>query len=218
MPLTTCPDCRRAISDAALACIYCGRPMAPRSVVAAAPPVAYTYDATTTAAEATAALELPYFEVGLRKFVVMSIATWGMYDIYWAYHQWARIRAHTGESLSPFWRAFFANLWSFSLFKRVKADARSRGVHVGWDSAFQAASYLVLSLLWSLPDPWWLVSLLAFVPLVPVVRATTQILDTVTLDRDRNAEFSGANMIGVCIGAIMLLLVFAGLAMGPGGG
>lgn len=28
MPLVTCPDCRREISDAAPACIHCGRPVA----------------------------------------------------------------------------------------------------------------------------------------------------------------------------------------------
>lgn len=30
MPLITCPDCGRSISDAAPACIYCGRPAAAR--------------------------------------------------------------------------------------------------------------------------------------------------------------------------------------------
>lgn len=40
MPLITCPDCKKEISDAAPACIHCGRPMqrtVPVSTVSAAP-------------------------------------------------------------------------------------------------------------------------------------------------------------------------------------
>ncbi len=33
MPLITCPDCQAKISDAALSCIKCGRPMEAKSIV-----------------------------------------------------------------------------------------------------------------------------------------------------------------------------------------
>lgn len=38
MPLIACPDCHRQISDAAPACIHCGRPAAPARPPAEAPP------------------------------------------------------------------------------------------------------------------------------------------------------------------------------------
>lgn len=34
MPLVTCPDCERRVSDAAPMCVHCGRPMANRPLVA----------------------------------------------------------------------------------------------------------------------------------------------------------------------------------------
>lgn len=37
MPLVSCPDCGRSVSDAAPACIHCGRPMAQQSNVSPLP-------------------------------------------------------------------------------------------------------------------------------------------------------------------------------------
>ena len=74
--------------------------------------------------------EFPFFPVPTHKFVVLSICTLGIYELYWAYKNWQRIRLASGETLDPFWRAFFAPFWGFSLFRRVRDRVTSESVRV----------------------------------------------------------------------------------------
>ena len=203
MTLVTCPDCGRSISDASPACVQCGRPNVVQTTTAATPLFA-AYSPRSTPGTNTSSVPLPYFEVGLGKFVVLSVVTWGFYDIYWAYQQWNRIKTRTPENLSPFWRAFFAQFWGFSLFKRVRSDASAEGVVVDWNSGFLGTVYLLIVVLWRLPDPWWLISLLSFLPLIPVVQAISALHDKREPTRDRNSRFSGANVGGVVVGGVVV--------------
>jgi hypothetical protein len=163
MPRLPCLACGKSISDTASACYSCGHR---RSEPA---PAAYA---------ATQDADCPYYAVSVRKFAIMAVATFGMYEFYWAYKNWQRIQERTGESLRPFWRAWFAIFWSVSLFGRIRDDARQRGVVVTWSPAWLAAAYLILSVLWRLPGPWWLVTLLSFVPVLPVVQTIAALTRT----------------------------------------
>jgi hypothetical protein len=188
-----------------------GRPVATASPQAHAG--AYTPVASHSPSE-TVAEAMPFFEVSLPKFVVMSVVTWGIYNLYWAYKQWVHISAR-GESISPFWRAFFSPIWSFSLFERIKVDASTRGVAVYWSSGLLGFVYLVMGVLYRLPDPFWLLSLLSFLPLVPAVRAVIAIHERSTGTRDRNSYFGAVNVIGIIVGVGFLLLVIAAMASQP---
>ena len=78
-------------------------------MIATAPPAQSYSAAVDTNAEAVS-VSLPYFEVALGKVVVMSLVTFGLYELYWMYQQWKRVKIRTMEDLSPFWRTFFAPL------------------------------------------------------------------------------------------------------------
>lgn len=67
-----------------------------------------------------------------------------------------------------------------------------------------------MSVLWRLPDPWWLLSLVTFLPIIPPVRAVVAMHDRLAENRDRNARFSAANIAGVIFGGIVLLLAVVG--------
>jgi hypothetical protein len=60
-----------------------------------------------------------YAPVGRGKFFWMSLLTLSIYDVYWLYRNWQRLRDRTGEKLSPFWRAFLSPIWAFSLFAEI---------------------------------------------------------------------------------------------------
>jgi hypothetical protein len=165
MPLVTCPDCERSVSDQAPHCVHCGRPFSAQSRNSSE-----TVNDLTQShpAEVPPALNA-YFPVGLLKFVVLTICTFTLYELYWAYKNWQRVRERTGENIWPFWRAFFAPLWSFSLFRRIKEDAAGAGISAAWNPTLLAVTYLLWTAVWRLPDPWWLLCLLTFVPMIPVV-------------------------------------------------
>ena len=172
-------------------------------------------DSGTTAVGGTAIdteRQTPFFAVSTHKFVVMSIVTFGLYDVYWAYRHWKRFVEH-GDVLSPFWRAFFAPITNYELVARVRSRARDDGIEVGWIPALMATLYLVLNVTWRLPDPWWLISLLCFVPLIPV-QQTIDRVNARHVAELPNRGYSGANAFGIVIGGIVLILVLVGTLLG----
>jgi hypothetical protein len=48
-----------------------------------------------------------FFAVSIPKFIVLSICSIGIYDLYWFYKNWQLVRAREQSDISPFWRAFF---------------------------------------------------------------------------------------------------------------
>ena len=112
-------------------------------------------------------IESPYYAVSVFRFVTLSLATLGLFELYWFYQNWRRERVRTGERLSPFWRAFFAPLWAFSCFTRLRQAADTANTPSTVSPGLLGVSYLILSMVWRLPDPFWLVSILTFLPLLP---------------------------------------------------
>jgi hypothetical protein len=182
MALMTCADCGGDVSDTAQACIHCGRPVT----------------------------LFPFFPVATHKFVVLSLCTFGIYDLYWSYKNWERIRERTGEKISPFWRAFWAPFWGFNLFGRIRDYARAESVDVAWSPGLLGTIYLILCILWRLPDPWWLLSLGSFLPLAAVVRTTQDVNSRVRASEDPNTSYSGANIAIIVVGGLMLILALIG--------
>lgn len=154
--------------------------------------------------------EAPFLPTTTRKFAVMCLFTLGLYEIYWSYKNWQRIRARTGESLSPFWRAFWSPLWSFALFPRIHAAAKEQRVGADWSPNSLAALYLVLAVSWRLPGALWLISLLSFVAFLPVVKTVLAMNAASTHPEPENGTFSAGNMAGVIIGGVILMLAVVG--------
>ena len=160
-----------------------------------------------TAAETDAYRATPQFAVSLSKLSVMSLCTFGFYELYWCYKQWDAGRRREQEELSPFWRAFFAPIWAFSLFSRIQQLTAKHGVPATWSGNGLALAFLLLGITWRLPDPLWLVSLLTFLPLLVVQRSINVLNAVVAPSAERNDRYSGANVVVIVIGVI--LLVFA---------
>jgi hypothetical protein len=224
MALIPCPDCGRIISDTAPKCIQCGRPTgatitAPKAPDAVQPSGQYmppTPDAGVPPRAVSFAEPIEkhtFFPVSKAKFVVMSIVTFGMYPIYWSFKNWQRIRDGSREDLSPFWRAFWAPLWGFALFERIHEAAERKRLSVGWSAGWMGFFYLLLSVLWRLPDPWWLVSLLAFVPMIPVVGTIQKLHATEPAAEGQNGSYSGVNIAMIVLGTVFLVLALIGTFM-----
>ena len=195
MSLITCPDCQHEVSDAAQACIYCGRPLA---MQVRPPRVETPHD---------------FFPVAPHKFIVLSVCTVNLYTLYWCYQNWRRIRERTGEQLSPFWRAVFAPVWAFGLFARIAEHSAARGIKVVWSPTLLALAYLIMTGLGMLPDPWWLVNLAGFVPFLPVVQTIRQLNERDAATESRNESYSGANVATILVGGVIVLLAVAGTFM-----
>ena len=188
--LITCPECGRNVSDAAVVCIGCGHPIEKGTPAPAPAP-----------APVQGIRDFPAHAVSTTKLVVLSLVTFGLYEIYWFYRNWKLMRDRQGEAVSPFWRAVFSPLTAYSLFERIKG-IEGPGREAGWGASGLAVAYLLTISAWRLPDPWWLVSLLSFVVLIPVQGTINEVAVERGLQVDRS--FSGWNVMALVVGGVLL--------------
>ena len=152
-----------------------------------------------------------YFAVSAPKFVVMSLASFGIYGLYWLYQNWVLERRHTGEDLSPLWRTFFSVIWIYSLLRRIRDTAGAAQVLPIWTASVTAAAYVLLNCALFLPDPYWLGSLLVVVPLVPVQLTVNRLNALLSPETPKNDSYSGKNLVLIVVGVIFYIIVILGM-------
>lgn len=139
-----------------------------------------------------------YFPVSTLKFLVMDIATGGIYELYWFYKNWKYLKVRFGFKLSPFWRTFFAPLFCYDLMKRVREDVSAR-VPADYAAGWLATAYFLLNMAWRLPDQWSYVGYLTFLPLLPVVWAVNDANRHRVSSEAMNGRFSGWNIAMIVV-------------------
>jgi len=155
-------------------------------------------------------VEAVFFPVSLGKLALMSLGTLGLYQVYWFYKNWKCVQ-NSGDKVSAPIRAVFYPLVSYPLFRRVRDRAAAAGVEGRLQAGLLALALFVLSMLWRLPDPWWLAGLAGFLPMLPVQSAVNEINARLAPQADPNARFSGGNIAGMIVGGLVLLLAVVGM-------
>jgi hypothetical protein len=130
------------------------------------------------------------FPVSLLKLTVMSIATFGIYELYWFYKNWKLIKQREKIKIAPFWRAFFAYFFCYQCFSDIRAQATSLDLQQSLSAGLLAVGWIITSLLWKLPDPYWVVSWFSFVFILPVQARANRINARITPDHDSNRSFT----------------------------
>ena len=148
-----------------------------------------------------------WFAVGPAKLIVMSVATLGLYQIYWFYQQWRRVR-DGGEDVWPVPRSIFGVIFSYPLFQRMLRaspdDAPAGGPGV------LAVAYGLLCVASNLPMPFGFVAFLSVLPLAAVQRVASAAAERDFPADDPNRRLTAANWAGVAVGGVLLGLVFYG--------
>ena len=155
-----------------------------------------------------------FFPVSIGKLAAMTVGSLGIYPVSWIFWNWRFERNRTGEAISPFWRAFLGPLFLHSLFHRVKREADRAGVPARWSVGFTTLTVL---LCWAAPlfrPSLVLMSLLAFLPLVPVQHTVNAINQRVAPTAPRNDRLTPANVALLLIGAALLLIIVWGMFVG----
>jgi len=153
----------------------------------------------------------PYFAVGIVKLAVLSVVSLGFYELYWFYQQWKHECDRTGDRLNPVARAVFAPLFAYSLFVRVEKQLVGDEFEDLSSAGFMAFAFFALTAAGHLPDPYWLVGLLAFLPLLPVQVAINRLNGRRAPEAPRNTRFTRANFALIVLGSLALGLVVLGL-------
>ena len=170
----------------------------------------YKPPASSVEVSADNSTEAHFFSTSTFKLAVMSICTFGTYELYWFYKNWMLIKERNGQDIKPFWRAFFAPLWAYSCFKNIKSSANENSVPESLSIGFLAVMYFVLQGLWNLPDPYWLISSFSFALLIPANNVALSINQKLKPDFSNNEKLSDWNLFGVVLGGLFFLLALLG--------
>lgn len=108
-----------------------------------------------------------FFPVGLTKLAIMTVFTAGLYLLYWFYRNWLGAPGGSGSRGKASLAALFYPVTAYFLLREVnecnvRCDGKERIAAAGL-----ALALLLLGMSGTFPDPYGLVSLFAFVPLLP---------------------------------------------------
>lgn len=157
----------------------------------------------------------PFFPVSLLKLGLMCFFTFGFYEIYWGYKQWKAVNRRQGERNSAALLALFIGISAYWLFRKMRDYAAKHDVGLPGGAGLLAIAFLFLSVLSRLPDPYWMLSLIGFAPLLVVQNMANEVNAKVTPDADRNSRFGAWNLVGIAIGAIFFVLALVGMTVQP---
>jgi hypothetical protein len=153
----------------------------------------------------------PFFAVSVLKLAVMSICTLGFYQPYWFYKNWDRIKADERLDIMPLMRAIFPVFFCYQLFARIK-NFEHPSVQPGRLPAVLLATFwIVTTLMWRLPDPYWLPAPFSFIALLPVQRRAKEINAAVDPGHLSNSRFTALNWVAIVIFAAFFSLVLLGI-------
>lgn len=147
-----------------------------------------------------------YFPVSLVKLVVMHLCTLGAYQYYWIYENWRLIKKREGSDIQPFWRACFAVIYCFPLFGQIEGNGKSLHLRQSISSNVLAGGWVLSTVLSMLPDPYWVISFLSVVFLVPVQQQINRINEQVAPGHDPNKQFTAWNIVAVVVGGSVFVL------------
>ena len=174
-----------------------------------------------------AALEIAstqdFYVVSLRKFWIMSIATAGIYFVYWGFRHYQTIRLKSNESLWPIARAIFMIFFYHDIFRRFATKAAARDKNFTFNhTQYATASVVVVvvnSVCGQLSSRGIGVPLTNFLPLFLIfaqaylMAAAQSVANFASADEQgsSNSNFTALNVLWMAIGALIWGLVIFGI-------
>lgn len=109
--------------------------------------------------------------IAVWKFILLSVVTFGLYELYWFYKTWKFLKERNNLNISPFWRTVFSGLYAGSNAKHVLNISKTVNYQGNYSPTIIGLTYFGLNLTNSLSEPYFLLAFLGFIPLIPIVRA-----------------------------------------------
>lgn len=150
----------------------------------------------------------PQYIISVNKFIFLSIFTSGLYSVWWSYKAWQFFKEKENTAILPAVRTIFGVVFLIQLFTKILNFANSRGYQKRYSSTLLFIGYLFVILLSYLPDPLWLVSILAFIFFIPPFRALNFAkLNATDYEVVEQKGFNGRQIFLIVLGSIYWLLM-----------
>jgi hypothetical protein len=150
-------------------------------------------------------------------FVLLTIATFGIYQVYWFYRNWKHFKIHKNLNISPGWRTvglfvpILGAVLAYRQFRDIRDFAEEAGVDKTYSPGWIFFSWLILQCLcYLLPGPLQFLYLLLVWPLAVVQRVLNAYWEKEQPELPVRTDFSGGEIALLIIGGILLILALIG--------
>ncbi|HRH55428.1 MAG TPA: hypothetical protein PK609_01005 [Candidatus Paceibacterota bacterium] len=152
-----------------------------------------------------------YYAVSLRRLILLSLISAGLYDLYWMYRNWKAIQKAEEREILPFWRAFFGIFYCYPLFRHMVRSFRAHNHEVLYSPTWLAVLWVVLVILGklsTLPALGWfgylvaIVSYLSFVALIPLQKTVNEYAEH-TLNKELERKLSTGEFVIITLSALV---------------
>jgi hypothetical protein len=114
--------------------------------------------------------------VSVNKFVLLSVLTFGLYEIWWQYKVWRFFQQKLQWDIMPAMRALFGIFFLIPLFNIIQSSANEKGYNSTYNSVLLYIGFLLSSLIAQLDNIFLFISCISVVFLIPAVKAFNSIL------------------------------------------
>lgn len=170
----------------------------------------------------------PFYVVSLRKLVLLSIATVGLYSLYWFWRHWKLHKLDRKLDIWPVPRAIFAIFFAHGLNEEIDHRLRRAGQRHDWSPGTWATVYVVSAIIGQIinrlpdamlaPGPSFGLAMLTVgggtLAMVQAQRAANLACGDPT--GSANARLTPLNWLWLVLGGLFWLLVLVGLALSLG--
>uniref|UniRef100_Q0HZB8 DUF4234 domain-containing protein n=1 Tax=Shewanella sp. (strain MR-7) TaxID=60481 RepID=Q0HZB8_SHESR len=162
---------------------------------------------------------IPLFHVSLAKLIIMFVATFGLYQIYWFYKQWQALKEYYDLDAWPIARCIFTVFFTHSLFVYVNEYIKEDNRNYRWNHSALATVYVLLVVVSSILNqieflPTFLILISIFIPLAvlyPLYEAQKAINFALEpLDYEDNSSLTWLNWVWIALfGFYWAMVIYA---------
>ncbi len=163
-----------------------------------------------------------FFYVSEGRFLLMALATLGLFETYWSYKNWQYIKQRDGLDIMPIWRAIFALFFTHSLMNSIQTDKELNAVEAPTFSGNSLATiWIVLNLIGNISGRFEdvtvnalgiIVAVPSFLCLLPAQKYINSVNESGAIEKDYTA-WSFGQVLCLLVGLPLTIFVVIGLTM-----
>jgi hypothetical protein len=151
-------------------------------------------------------------KINLNKFIILSIMTLGLYEIWWVYKSWRFFQFKEETNILPTIRTIFNIIYLIPLLNKILKFSKSLGYKSNYYSVLLYIGYFLVGFLCYLSVPLLFVSLFKFVFLIPAFDALNYAFDNCPGYKfTEQKSFSGRQYFLIVVGSFFWFFVLVGL-------
>ena len=153
-----------------------------------------------------------FYSMGIAKYLVLSILTFGIFNVYWFYKNFSYIKSLHKDDTWPVARAIFSVIFCYSLFLSVRIEIENNKIDSKYSAGTNAVIYILASVIGNLaPGIYGFVAFLAFIPIVITNNEITKLNMHINPNYQPNTKFYWHTWLLIVFGVLIIALMLLGL-------